>query len=248
MPLELRALVRSINALLERLDRVLTLQSRFIADAAHQLKTPVAGLKAQSELLLRENDLAGCREIGGRLYVGTERLSRLVAQLLALARSEPDAARVTTLEPMDLNPFALEVSSRWVPHARERGIDLGFEAAPAPAMVRGDLSRLTDLLDNLIDNAIRYSHDGGRVTVRVSHRLRPALSVSDDAERIPDSELPRLFERFQRRPGSGQPGSGLGLAIVREVARLHGAEITLQPDADGKGNVFNVTFPPLAGS
>jgi two-component system sensor histidine kinase TctE len=243
MPLELRSLVRSINALLERLDHVLTLQSRFIADAAHQLKTPVAGLKAQTELLLRENDLAGCREIGGRLYVGTERLSRLVAQLLALARSEPDAARLTALEPIDLNPFALDISSRWVPHARERGIDLGFEAAHAPAMVKGDVLRLTDLLDNLVDNAIRYSHDGGRVTVRVSHQPQPTLSVSDDAERIPDSELPRLFERFQRRPGSGQPGSGLGLAIVREVARMHGAQITLQPDADGKGNVFNVVFP-----
>ena len=243
MPLELRSLVRSINALLGRLERVLALQSRFIADAAHQLKTPVAGLKAQTELLLRANDLAGSREIGGRLYVGAERLSRLVAQLLSLARSEPDAATTQVLEPMDLNPFALEVATRWVPHARERGIDLGFEGAERPVMVKGDTSRLADLLDNLVDNAIRYSQKGGRVTVRVLQAPRPALAVSDDAEHIPDSELPRLFERFQRRAGSGEPGSGLGLAIVREVARLHGAEITLGPDADGKGNVFTVAFP-----
>ena len=243
MPLELRSLVRSINALLGRLERVLALQSRFIADAAHQLKTPVAGLKAQTELLLRANDLAGSREIGGRLYVGAERLSRLVAQLLSLARSEPDAATTQVLEPMDLNPFALEVATRWVPHARERGIDLGFEGAERPVMVKGDTSRLADLLDNLVDNAIRYSQKGGRVTVRVLQSPRPSLAVSDDADHIPDSELPRLFERFQRRAGSGEPGSGLGLAIVREVARLHGADITLGPDADGKGNVFTVAFP-----
>jgi two-component system sensor histidine kinase TctE len=244
MPLELRSLVRSINALLQRLEHVLALQSRFIADAAHQLKTPVAGIMAQTELLLRETDLASCREIGSRLYVGTERLSRLVAQLLALARSEPDAATLETLEPIDLNPFALEIATRWVPHARERSIDLGFEGSEGPAMVKGDASRLADLLDNLVDNAIRYSQEGGRVTVRVWNATRPTLSVSDDAERIADSELPRLFERFRRRAGSGQPGSGLGLAIVREVARLHGAEITLQPDADGTGNVFNIAFPP----
>jgi two-component system sensor histidine kinase TctE len=243
MPLELRSLARSINGLLERLERVLALQSRFIADAAHQLKTPVAGLKAQTELLLRENDIAGCREIGSRLYVGTERLSSLVAQLLTLARSEPDAAAVPPLEPLDLNPFALEIATRWVPLARERRIDLGFEPADGPAMIKADASRLADLLDNLVDNAIRYSQDGGRVTVRVIDSPRPVLAVSDDAERIPDSELPRLFERFQRRAGSDQPGTGLGLAIVREVARLHGAEITLGPDSDGKGNVFSVIFP-----
>lgn len=243
LPTELRPLVHSINGVLERLDHVLTLQTRFIADAAHQLKTPVAGLKAQAELLLREQDAASRREVAGRLYVGTERLSRIVSQLLSLARNDPDAARAQSLQPLDLGLFALDVTQGWVPHALQRGIDLGFEGQEAPAIVLADPQSLADLLDNLLDNAIRYSREGGRVTVRVSGAPRPGFSVSDDAPRIPHAERERVFERFHRLGEGGGEGSGLGLAIVREIARVHGAEVTLEEDGDGEGNLFRVTFP-----
>lgn len=246
LPAELRPLVHSINGVLQRLDHVLTLQTRFIADAAHQLKTPVAGLRAQAELLLRDQDAASRREVVGRLYVGAERLSRIVSQLLSLARNDPDAVRAQALQPLDLGPFAMDVTQGWVPQALKGGIDLGFEGPEAPAIVLADPSSLADLLDNLLDNAIRYSREGGRVTVRVASSPRPCVSVSDDAVRIPPQERERVFERFHRLPEGGTDGSGLGLAIVREIARVHGAEVSLEEDGDGEGNLFRVVFPPLS--
>jgi two-component system sensor histidine kinase TctE len=243
VPGEVRPLITSINALLGRLDAVLTLQSRFIADAAHQLKTPVAGLKAQVELLAREPAHADVSGVAGRLYVGVERLSRLVSQLLSLARNEPDAVRSLAFEAIDLNALTLDITSHWVPVALKRGIDLGLEGGAFPVMVSGDPARLRELFDNLLDNAIRYSSAGGKVTVRVSDAGTPCVSISDDGPRIAGEDRQRVFERFHRLLGSGD-GSGLGLAIAREIAGLHGAIISLRDDDhDGVGNVFTVTFP-----
>lgn len=128
-----------------------------------------------------------------------------------------------------------------VPQALKRGIDLGLEAAEAPVSVHGDAGRLRELFDNLLDNAIRYSQEGGRVTVRVSDAPMPTVSVSDDGPRIPPEQQERVFERFHRLLGSGD-GSGLGLAIALEIARLHDARILVQDDADGVGNRFIVVF------
>jgi len=243
VPGEVGPLLAAINDLLARLDQALTLQNRFIADAAHQLKTPVAALQAQFEVALREPDPARLREGVQLLEPGLARLSRLVSQLLSLARNEPEAARALRLGPLDLNELALEAATSWVPQALGKEIDLGFEAAPAPVPVRGDGPRLRELLDNLIDNAVRYSREGGRVTVRV--RAAPAtLEVSDDGPGIPAAERERVFERFHRLLGSGQEGSGLGLAIAQEIAYLHGAQIGLREDADGVGTTFSVAFPP----
>jgi len=243
VPGEVKPIVGSINALLGRLDNVLTLQSRFIADAAHQLKTPVAGLKAQVELMLRQSDPAAQREVSGRLYIAVERLSRLVSQLLSLARNEPDAIRAVVLQPVDLNVLALEIATMWVPQALKQNIDLGFEACERPLIINGDAGRLRELFDNLLDNAIRYSRQGGVVTVRVSALPQPAVSISDDGPSIPESERPRVFERFHRLLGATSEGSGLGLAIAREIAELHSAEIVLlNDDHDGIGNIFNVVF------
>lgn len=243
VPGEVRPLVHSINGLLERLDQVLTLQNRFIADAAHQLKTPVAGMRAQIELVMREDDPARTREVVARLYVGVERLSRLVSQLLSLARNEPEAIRAMSLVPVDLNALVFETTTDWVPEALKKDIDLGFEGVERPLMIRGDPVRLRELLDNLLDNAIRYSSDGGRVTARVSAATRPTVSVSDDGPRIPADERRRVFERFHRLLGSESDGSGLGLAIAQEIARIHNAQISLYDDADGVGNTFKVSFP-----
>jgi two-component system sensor histidine kinase TctE len=242
VPGEVRPLVLSINELLARLDQALTLQSRFVADAAHQLKTPIAALRAQLDVALREPEPARLREAVESAYPGLERLSRLASQLLSLARNEPAAAGGVRLEPLDLDALGLEVATQWVPEALKRGIDLGFESAGAPVMVRGDASRLRELLDNLLDNAVLYTREGGRITVRV-RASPPMLDVNDDGPSIPPEERERVFERFHRLLGTSRDGSGLGLAIAREIAHLHGADIGLREDTDGVGNTFSVAFP-----
>ncbi len=244
VPGEVNPLLQSINDLLARLDQVLTLQNRFVSDAAHQLKTPMAALKTQFEVALRETDPQRMREAMQEIQPRLERLTRLMSQLLSLARNEPEAVSAVTLAPLDLNALALDVSTGWVPEALRRRVDLGFEDSGRPVMVLGDAIRLRELLDNLLDNAVRYSRDGGRITVRVQADP-PAVDVNDDGPSIPPEERRRVFERFHRLLGSGQEGSGLGLAIAQEIARLHQGEITLREDAtDGIGNTFSVLLPP----
>lgn len=245
VPGEVRPLVDEVNGLMARLARSFGFQNRFVADAAHQLKTPVSGLKAQIEIALRETDPERVRHSLAQVYLSADRLSRLVQQLLALARNEPAALSAVQLQPLDLNALALEVSMAWVPQALKRDIDLGFEGAERPLLVQGDRDRLRELLDNLLDNAILYSQPHGRVTVRTAlgDGARCRLSVSDDGPHIPVHERERIFQRFHRLLGNQADGSGLGLAIVSEIAALHGARITLDDDSDGVGNTFSVHFP-----
>jgi two-component system sensor histidine kinase TctE len=242
VPGEVEPLLQAVNDLMARLEEVLTFQNRFIADAAHQLRTPVAGLKAHIELALREEDPAHARQSLAHLYTAVERISRLVSQLLSLARSEPTVKKVA-LEALDLRKLAFDVTMEWVPEAYKKNIDLGFEGSAQHVAIEGDPLRLTELMNNLLDNAIRYSRNGGRVTVRVNDAPSPRVSVSDDGPTIPVAERERVFERFHRLLGSHAGGSGLGLAIVREIAALHQAEITLEDDIDGIGNRFTVAFP-----
>jgi two-component system sensor histidine kinase TctE len=244
VPGEVSPLLHSINELLSRLDHVLTLQSRFVSDAAHQLKTPMAALKTQFEVALRETDPQRMREALQGIYPRLDRLARLVSQLLSLARNEPDAVSAVALAPLDLDALALDVATGWVPEALKKNIDLGFEGAGRPVQVSGDPVRLRELLDNLLDNAVRYSRDGGRITVRVD-AVPPTVDVNDDGPSIPPEERARVFGRFHRLLGSGQDGSGLGLAIAQEIAHLHRGEITLREDTtDGVGNTFSVLLPP----
>lgn len=242
VPGEINPLMRAINDLMARLNEVLNFQSRFIADAAHQLRTPVAGLKAHIEVALREDDLPQIKRALAHLYTGVERLSRLVTQLLSLARNEPNTIKKLNFAPLDLNRLAFEVTMDWVPEAYKIGIDLGFEGAERQIMINGDAVRLTELINNLLDNAIRYSRRGGSVTIRVFPDGKPRFSVSDDGPSIPVAERQRVFERFHRLLGSHTDGSGLGLAIVQEIATLHAAEISLEDDTDGIGNTFTITF------
>lgn len=244
VPGEVRPLVEEVNDLMLRLGKTLDFQNRFIADAAHQLKTPVAGIKAQIELALRENDRSKLQRSVAQLYVSADRLSRLVGQLLSLARNEPGAVESLHLQALDLNALALEITMEWVPEALKRNIDLGFESAGSAVRIDGDSHRLRELINNLIDNAVRYSQDGGRATVKVARSEQPQLSVSDDGPKIPVEERKRIFERFHRLLGTHTDGSGLGLAIVSEIAALHNAHITLEEDRDGIGNTFTVLFPP----
>jgi two-component system sensor histidine kinase TctE len=243
LPREVLPLVHEVNDLMRRLGEVLDFQARFIADTAHQLRTPVAGLKAHIEVALREEDLALTKRALAHLYISAERLSRLVAQLLALARNEPSTARVANFAPLDLDRLVFDATKEWVAEAYKKKIDLGFEGAGGEVTITGDPARLTELVNNIVDNAIRYTQAGGRVTVAVAGGERPRIVVSDDGPRIPVEERERVFDRFHRLLGTGAEGSGLGLAIVREIAVLHAAEITLEDDVDGIGNTFTVRFP-----
>ncbi|WP_234814674.1 sensor histidine kinase, partial [Noviherbaspirillum denitrificans] len=242
VPGEVRPLVEEVNELMLRLGTTLNFQNRFIADAAHQLKTPVAGIKAQIEVALREQNPAEMQRSLAQLYMSADRLSHLVGQLLSLARNEPGAVESLVLQRIDLNALALEVTMEWVPEAIKRNVDLGFEG-DQPVLVKGDPHRLRELINNLVDNAVRYSQDGGRVTVRVRGGGQAQLAISDDGPRIPVEDRKRIFERFHRLLGSHTDGSGLGLAIVSEIASLHKAQITLEEDVDGIGNTFTVDFP-----
>jgi two-component system sensor histidine kinase TctE len=242
IPGEVEPLVGAVNDLMRRVDTVLGFQERFIADTAHQLRTPVAGLKAHIELALRESDFSQVQRALGHLYTSAERLSRLVSQLLSLARNEPHNV-VANFQQFDLNQVALRTAQDWVPHAYKKQIDLGFEAADKPVLLNGEAARVTEMINNLIDNAIRYTPAGGRVTVRVVQDDAAHLVVSDDGPRIPVEERQRIFERFHRLLGTHEEGSGLGLAIVHEIATLHNATIHLEDDVDGIGNTFKVSFP-----
>ncbi|HET7199159.1 MAG TPA: sensor histidine kinase N-terminal domain-containing protein [Burkholderiales bacterium] len=243
IPAEVHPLIVAINDLMRRLAGVLEFQARFIADTAHQLRTPVAGLKAHIEVALREKTLPQTRAALAHLYTSAERLSRLVGQLLSLARNEPHSARTEGFAPLDFNKLTLDTTAEWVAQAYAKKIDLGFDGAESDVMVWGDATRLTELINNLVDNAIRYTPPGGRVTVHVRAEPHPQLVVSDDGPRIPVEERQRVFERFHRLLGTGSEGSGLGLAIVRDIAALHQARIDLLEDADGVGNTFIVSFP-----
>ncbi len=243
VPGRVRPLVDEINALMARLSEVLEFQNRFIADAAHQLRTPVAGLKAQIEIVLRESDPERIRYSMNQIYMGMTRLSRLVTQLLSLARNEPNAIRNLQLQLIDLNRLVFETTMEWVPEALRKGIDLGFDGDDVPILINGDPVRLKELINNLFDNAIRYTPDNGRVTARVLSEPSPAFALSDDGPAIPVEERERVFERFHRLLGSNTEGSGLGLAIVNEIAKIHGAHVDLMEDKDGVGNTFVVAFP-----
>jgi len=241
-PREVRPLVHAINELMERLGRALSSQQRFLADAAHQLRTPLSGLRTHAELALREPTLDGTRERLRALVTATDRSTHLANQLLALARAEPDAAALHAHTPVDLDALARETTTQLVPLALSHEIDLGY--AGSPAQVRGNRLMLGELLSNLIDNAIRYNRKGGHVTVAVATGAGEiVLSVTDDGPGIPPEARERVFERFQRLSEGVPGGCGLGLAIVREIAGAHGADVILDDAPEGRGTRVTVRFP-----
>ena len=245
-PNEVRPLIHAMNDLLARLSAVLTAQQRFIADAAHQLRTPLAGIKTQTELALRQSQPGEAQATLRQLQTATEQSTRLVNQLLSLARAEPGAKREHATGPLDIARLARDATTEWVPRALERNIDLGFDGPETGVTVEGEGFLLREMLNNLLDNAIRYTQPGGQVTVRVApdaHRV--VLSVEDTGPGVHPSERERVFERFYRVLGTGADGCGLGLAIVREIAQSHGADVSLSPGAHG-GTLVTVAFPNAA--
>ena len=228
-PQEITPLVASFNELLERLDQSVQTQKRFIADAAHQMKTPLAGLRMQAELAQREQSPEELRKSLAQIAGSSQRTAHLVTQLLSLARME-NFAGSGNMAPLDLAALAREVVKDWLPQAWAKRIDLGLDASDHPVMVQGNRLMLTEMLNNLLDNAIRYTPPGGHATVRVSaDPFEPFayLDVEDTGPGIPPAERPRVMERFYRVLGTSTEGSGLGLAIVREIVQQHGGDVAI---------------------
>lgn len=246
-PIELTPLVDATNELLGRMGDALAVQQRFVANAAHQLRTPLAGLLAQTELLARDAAAAPVRERVERLREAARETSHLAHQLLTLARADPREHPADRFAPFDLRVLGDELAQRWVPAALARHIDLGFELEPAPLL--GERWLVQELMSNLIDNAIRYTPEGGMVSVRTRCVAgRAELEVEDNGIGIPAPAAVRVLERFYRVDGTPGEGSGLGLAIVREIADGHGAEVDIGAPEHGRGTRVNVRFPPLAES
>jgi two-component system sensor histidine kinase TctE len=228
------------------------MQKRFIADAAHQMKTPLAGMRMQSELALRQIDAGEIHRSLEQLAKSSESATRLVNQLLALARAENQPHAGLAFEQVDLATLARDTVQEWVQASFAQRIDLGFEPPDEPVRIAGHPLMLREMLSNLIDNALRYTPAGGSVTVRVRRDGADALlEVEDTGPGIAPAERGHVFERFYRILGSPAPGSGLGLAIVREIAQQHGAEIDIfnNPRSHSKklpGSLFRLTFPPPA--
>lgn len=245
-PAEVQPLLRAMNGLLSRLSAALAAQQRFIADAAHQLRTPVAALKMQAELAARQVRDGEAAATLQHLQTAADHAARLVSQLLTLARAEPGSHRSVMRQPVALMSLAREIAGEWVPRALARQIDLGFDDIPTPATISADPFLIHEMLNNLIDNAIQYTPAGGRVTVRIRLQDGQAtLEVEDDGPGIPVEEREKVFERFYRMPGIAPEGCGLGLAIVREIAQGHQATVAVQAGAGGRGTCMSVTFPSL---
>ncbi len=259
VPDEVAPLVGAINDLLGRLDKTIAMQRHFLADAAHQLKTPLAGLRMQAELAAREIDSGASDPVSMKhslrqIALSTQRAAHMVNQLLALARAE-DTGQVMRKTPLDLTAVTRAVIRDFVPRAIERQIDLGYEGPDGHDHPRllGEPVLLGELVRNLVDNALRYTPGGGTVTARVLHDAQAhamVLQVEDTGPGIAPAEREAVFRPFYRALGTQVDGSGLGLAIVQEIAQRHDAQISVAdarprsgPTAATPGTVFTLRFP-----
>ncbi|MEI7464500.1 MAG: sensor histidine kinase [Burkholderiales bacterium] len=242
LPKELLPLVGSINRLMTHVRTSVESQQTFLSNAAHQLRTPLAGVQTQIELALRDaTDSQRQRLL--KVQQALQRMVHMTHQMLALARSSSQAASTEDFEDIDLQSLLEDAASTKLDQALAAHVDLGFEAEPAS--VWGSSWMLREMLGNLIDNAIRHSPMEGRVTVRCGRHPagQPWLSVEDDGPGIPADERDKVLERFYQLPSAKPGGAGLGLAIVREVVQRHGAALTLGFGEKGQGLAVRVEFP-----
>ena len=242
-PAELRPILHAINGLLARLDAALGGERRFIADAAHQLRTPLAALRARIELAQGKADGAAAATLAELLAL-TERTTRLANQLLALARAEHIHAAEETSAAVALKPLITDLAGDWVVRAVERDIELVFDIDDVT--VRGNAFLLGEMLGNLLDNALRHTPHGGMIAVRTHGGNAACIEVEDSGPGIPLEYRDKVRQRFFRLAGSQAGGCGLGLAIVDAIASAHGAQLHLSAAASGSGLRVTVEFPPLA--
>jgi signal transduction histidine kinase len=252
-PEEISPVVASFNELLERLSRNMQMQQRFLADAAHQMKTPLAGLRTQAELAMRETDPQQLKRSLRQIATSTERATHLINQLLALARAEHQSTDPARFEIVELNALARSVVQELVPDAISRRVDVGVEAADQPVCIVGVPLLVRELMLNLVDNGLRYTPEGGSVTLRIRQDDDTAIiEVEDTGSGIPESERHRVFDRFYRILGTNVDGSGLGLAIVREIVERHEGSIRIESNPSSRdpalpGTLITVAFDAVPG-
>jgi two-component system, OmpR family, sensor kinase len=241
LPDEVAPLVETLNDLLTRLDQALVAQRRFIADAAHELRTPLTAVKLQAQIARRAESDAEREAALVQLSSGVDRAAHLVDQLLGMARLEP-AARQAVFAPLALDTLAKQVVADFSTLAEARDIDLGVGECQH-LTIQAQAESLRMMLGNLVDNAVRYTPNGGRVDVELREQDGWArLSVSDTGPGIAQADRERVFERFQRLADAEIPGSGLGLSIVKQVVALHGGKVSLG-DAAGGGLLVEIDLP-----
>ncbi|MDF1653762.1 MAG: ATP-binding protein [Coxiellaceae bacterium] len=243
VPSEIEPLVVELNSLFTRLQEAFDREKRFAADAAHELRTPLAALRTQTQVALRADTNEDRDEALRKVLEGVDRATHVVQQLLTLSRMLPQS---TINEPtsIDLSTTAADVAAQLVPIAIEKNIDLELIAPNDPALIRGNATSIGILIRNLVDNAIRYTPPEGSVVIEIQKSAQKVtLNVIDSGPGIPKQLRDRVFERFFRVIGNKAPGSGLGLGIVQQIARLHQAEIQLLTPASGKGLEFRIIFP-----
>ena len=245
-PSEVRPLILAINGLIKKVSDGRGAQQRFVANAAHQLRTPLAALQVQAERALRETDPDHHREALSHVLSAATRMRHLTQQMLTLTRSDPSSATMLAMTDIDLAALVRSEVERWADAAIARSIDLGYEGPESGPMVRGEPQLLRELIGNLVDNAIRYGRVHGEVTVGV--RASPnALFVEDDGPGITPADRERVLEAFFRPAQSEGNGCGLGLSIAKEIAARHGAELRIG-DRPPAGTRVEVLFRGEAAS
>jgi two-component system OmpR family sensor kinase len=243
LPDEVRPLVHELNLLFGRVRTAFDAQQNFVADAAHELRTPLAALRLQTQSLDRAADPEARKVAVGRLTAGIDRATRLVEQLLVLARQEASAANGVATRPVDLAELARRTVGDLVGLAQAKEVDLGLQHAD-PASIDGQPDALHILLRNLVENAVKYTPSGGTVDIAVrAEKDKVDVVVEDSGPGIPPEERERVFDRFYRVAGSEAAGSGLGLAIIKAIAERHGATLKLDKSERLGGLAATVSFP-----
>jgi len=242
VPREIAPVVVTLNRLFLMLRTAVQSQQQFIANTAHQLRTPITGMQAQLELLVAEPAAAPIRNRLSTLQEGIRQLAHSANQLLTLARADPSVNIAAKNQTVALHTIVGEVIAKFFDRALQSNIDLGAETQPVSILA--DPSLLDDLLSNLVDNALKYTPAGGTVTVSAGARDgKPYIAVEDTGPGIPESDRERVRQRFYRLPNSPGHGSGLGLAIVDEIAKLYGASLSIGSGQSGAGTKVTLQFP-----
>ena len=246
VPVEILPLTRTIDGLFARLRGMLSLHERFIADAAHQLRTPLAGLSVHAERAQNSSDPETISDALNHIQRLIQRANRTSSQLLALTRAQTTEHEVGDSEPLNLASLIPELVGQRVHEALVANVDLGYDGPQGPLWIDGDRHRLQEMLDNLIDNSMRYAGSGSLITVMLSQEGRDiCVAVEDNGPGVPPNWIERLGERFFRVPGSDEEGSGLGLAIVQRIAEWHGARVRYFTASSKGGLRVEIVFPPL---
>ena len=246
VPEEIKPMLDELNKLFFRLKEGFEREKRFAADAAHELRTPLAALKAQAQVALNTNSIEEKDLALQKLLASVNRSTHIVQQLLTMSRLVPEAASIHDLDEVNLSKITREMLAMLAPSAVEKKIELEFETDESTPNLRGNPTAISILIRNLVDNAIRYCKEEGLVMVKVYHNEDEIiLEVSDNGPGIPDELRSRVFERFFRVLGNKSPGSGLGLAIVQQITALHDGRVELDSQSKGTGLVVRVFFPKI---